>query len=179
MRTRLGARYVAADIGPSGQLLEPMGTLPFDEAYALFAEQARAATAAGADLFIIETMADLAEAKAALLAVVENSDLPVFVTMTFAEDGRTFLGTTPEVAAVTLSSMGADAVGINCSLGPDDLVPLVERMLPWAKCPVMVQANAGLPRVEDGRTVFDVHAPEYCRAVARMLDCVLSSRSER
>ena len=165
-----GARYVAADIGPTGQLLEPMGTLPFGEAYALFAEQARAATAAGADLFIIETMADLAEAKAALLAVQENSDLPAFVTMTFAEDGRTFLGTTPEVAAVTLSSMGADAVGINCSLGPDDLVPLVERMLPWAKCPVMVQANAGLPRVEGDRTVFDVHPSEYCEAVARMLD---------
>lgn len=165
-----GARYVAADIGPTGQLLEPMGTLPFGEAYALFAEQARAATAAGADLFIIETMADLAEAKAALLAVQENSDLPAFVTMTFAEDGRTFLGTTPEVAAVTLSSMGADAVGINCSLGPDDLVPLVELMLPWAKCPVMVQANAGLPRVEGDRTVFDVHPSEYCEAVARMLD---------
>lgn len=165
-----GARYVAADIGPTGQLLEPMGTLPFGEAYALFAEQARAATAAGADLFIIETMADLGEAKAALLAVQENSDLPAFVTMTFAEDGRTFLGTTPEVATVTLSSMGADAVGINCSLGPDDLVPLVERMLPWAKCPVMVQANAGLPRVEGDRTVFDVHPSEYCEAVARMLD---------
>ena len=165
-----GARYVAADIGPTGQLLEPMGTLPFGEAYALFAEQARAATAAGADLFIVETMADLGEAKAALLAVQENSDLPAFVTMTFAEDGRTFLGTTPEVATVTLSSMGADAVGINCSLGPDDLVPLVERMLPWAKCPVMVQANAGLPRVEGDRTVFDVHPSEYCEAVARMLD---------
>ncbi len=167
---RSGARYVAADIGPTGQLLEPMGTLPFDEAYALFAEQARAATAAGADLFIIETMADLAEAKAALLAVQENSDLPAFVTMTFAEDGRTFLGTTPEVAAVTLSSLGADALGINCSLGPNDLVPLVARMLPWAKCPVMVQANAGLPRVEGDRTVFDVHPSEYCEAVARMLD---------
>ncbi len=165
-----GARYVAADIGPTGQLLEPMGTLPFDEAYELFAEQARAATAAGADLFIIETMADLAEAKAALLAVQENSDLPVFVTMTFAEDGRTFLGTTPEVAAITLSSMGADAVGINCSLGPNDLLPLVERMIPWAKCPVMVQANAGLPRVEGDKTVFDVHPPEYCEAVAKMLD---------
>ena len=84
---RSGARYVAADIGPTGQLLEPMGTLPFDDAYELFACQARAATAAGADLFIIETMADLAEAKAALLAVRENSDLPAFVTMTFAEDG--------------------------------------------------------------------------------------------
>ncbi len=165
-----GVRYVAADIGPTGQLLEPMGTLPFDDAYELFARQARAATAAGADLFIVETMADLAEAKAALLAVVENSDLPVFVTMTFAEDGRTFLGTTPEVAAVTLSSLGADAVGINCSLGPRDLLPLVEQMLPWAKCPVMVQANAGLPRVEDGVTVFDVHPAEYCEAVAQMLD---------
>ena len=165
-----GARYVAADIGPTGQLLAPMGTLPFDDAYELFAEQARAATAAGADFFIIETMADLAETKAALLAVKENSDLPVFVTMTFAEDGRTFLGTTPEVAAVTLSSLGANAVGINCSLGPKDLVPLVERMLPWAKCPVMVQANAGLPRVEDGVTLFDVHPPEYCEAVAAMVD---------
>ena len=165
-----GARYVAADLGPTGQLLEPMGTLAFDDAYDLFARQVRAATAAGADLFIIETMADLAEAKAALLAARECSDLPVFVTMTFQEDGRTFLGTTPEVAALTLSSLGADAVGINCSLGPASLAPLVKRMLPWASCPVMVQANAGLPRVENGATVFDVHAPEYAAAVADMLD---------
>ena len=165
-----GVRYVAADIGPTGQLLEPMGTLPFDDAYELFARQVRAATAAGADLFIIETMADLAEAKAALLAARENSELPVFVTMTFAEDGRTFLGTTPEVAALTLSSLGADVVGINCSLGPASLAPLVEAMLPWATCPVMVQANAGLPRMEDGVTVFDVAPREYCEAVAGMLD---------
>lgn len=165
-----GARYVAADIGPTGTLLEPMGTLPFDEAYELFAQQVRAADAAGADLFIIETMADLAEAKAALLAAKENSDLPVFVTMTFAEDGRTFLGTTPEVAAATLSSAGADAVGINCSLGPKEVAPLVERMLPWASCPVMVQANAGLPRMENGATLFDVKPAEFCEAVAGMLD---------
>ncbi len=165
-----GARYVAADIGPTGQLLEPMGTLPFDDAYDLFAEQVRAAAAAGADLIVIETMADLAEAKAALLAARENSDLPVFVTMTFDEDGRTFLGTTPEVAALTLSSLHADAVGINCSLGPTGLAPLVERMLPWASCPVMVQANAGLPRVEDGVTVYDVGPEEYCQAVEKMLD---------
>lgn len=165
-----GARYVAADIGPTGQLLAPMGTLPFDDAYELFARQVRAADAAGADLFVVETMADLAEAKAALLAVCENSDLPAFVTMTFGEDGRTFLGTTPEVAAVTLSSLGADAVGINCSLGPADVAPLVGRMLPWASCPLMVQANAGLPRVEDGVTVFDVGPEEYCAAVAGMLD---------
>ena len=162
-------RYVAADLGPTGQLLAPMGPLAFDDAYELFARQARAADAAGADLFIIETMSDLAEAKAALLAVRENSDLPAVVSMTFAEDGRTFLGTTPEVAALTLSSMGADAVGINCSLGPSEVIPLVERMLPWASCPVLVQANAGLPRVEDGVTVYDVGVDEYVAAVERML----------
>ena len=165
-----GARYVAADIGPTGALLEPMGTLPFERAYELFAEQVVAATAAGADLFIIETMADLAEAKAALLAVKENSDLPAFVTMTFDEDGRTFLGTTPEVAAVTLSALGASVVGINCSLGPKDVAPLVKRMLPWSRVPVMAQANAGLPHVVDGVTTYDILPPEYCGAVADMVD---------
>ena len=162
--------YVAAVLGPTGQLLAPMGTLSFDDAYELFARQVRAADTAGADLFVIETMADLTEAKAALLAVRENSALPALVTMTFQEDGRTFLGTTPEVAALTLSSLGADAVGINCSLGPAEVAPLVERMLPWASCPVMVQANAGLPRVEDGVTVYDVGPGEYAAAVAGMLD---------
>ena len=165
-----GARYVAADLGPTGQLLAPMGTLAFDDAYELFARQVRAAVAAGADLFVIETMADLAEAKAALLAVRENSELPAFVTMTFQEDGRTFLGTTPEVAALTLSSLGAAAVGINCSLGPAEVAPLAERMAPWARCPLMVQANAGLPHVVDGVTVFDIGPEEYAAAVSGMLD---------
>ena len=165
-----GARYVAADLGPTGQLLAPMGTLAFDDAYELFARQVRAAVAAGADLFVIETMADLAEAKAALLAVRENSELPAFVTMTFQEDGRTFLGTTPEVAALTLSSLGAAAMGINCSLGPAEVAPLAERMAPWARCPLMVQANAGLPHVVDGVTVFDIGPEEYAAAVSGMLD---------
>ncbi|WP_417231124.1 homocysteine S-methyltransferase family protein [Thermophilibacter sp.] len=165
-----GARYVAADLGPTGQLLAPMGTLAFDDAYELFARQVRAAVAAGADLFVIETMADLAEAKAALLAVRENSALPAVVTMTFQEDGRTFLGTTPEVAALTLSSLGAAAVGVNCSLGPAEVAPLVERMAPWARCPLMVQANAGLPHVKDGVTVFDIGPDQYAAAVAGMLD---------
>ena len=165
-----GARYVAADIGPTGSLLEPMGTLPFDDAYELFAQQVRAADAAGADLFIIETMADLAEAKAAVLAAKECSDLPIFCTMTFDEDGRTFLGTTPEVAAKTLSSLGANVVGINCSLGPKDVAPLVRRMLPWSSVPVMAQANAGLPHVEDGVTLYDIKPAEYCKAVRDMLD---------
>ncbi|SDC03203.1 homocysteine S-methyltransferase family protein [Parafannyhessea umbonata] len=165
-----GARYVAADIGPTGSLLEPMGTLPFDDAYELFAQQVRAADAAGADLFIIETMADLAEAKAAVLAAKECSDLPIFCTMTFDEDGRTFLGTTPEVAAKTLSSLGANVVGINCSLGPKDVAPLIRRMLPWSSVPVMAQANAGLPHVEDGVTLYDIKPAEYCEAVRDMLD---------
>ena len=165
-----GAHYVAADIGPTGSLLEPMGTLPFDDAYELFAQQVRAADAAGADLFIIETMADLAEAKAAVLAAKECSDLPIFCTMTFDEDGRTFLGTTPEVAAKTLSSLGANVVGINCSLGPKDVAPLIRRMLPWSGVPVMAQANAGLPHVEDGVTLYDIKPAEYCEAVRDMLD---------
>jgi 5-methyltetrahydrofolate--homocysteine methyltransferase len=132
---RSGARYVAADIGPSGALLEPMGTYAFDDAYELFAEQARAAAAHGADLFIIETMTDLLEMKAALLACKEQTDLPIFATMTFEENGRTFLGTSPEVAALALSALGANVVGINCSLGPAQLAPLVRTMLAYAPCP--------------------------------------------
>ena len=165
-----GPAYVAADIGPTGALLRPLGTLAFDEAYELFAEQVVAATAAGADLFVVETMADLLEAKAAVLACKEHSDLPIFCTMTFGEDGRTFLGTTPEVAAVTLGALGVDVLGVNCSLGPADLAPLVDKLLAWAPCPVMVQANAGLPSVVDGRTTYDIEPEEYCAAVAPMLD---------
>ncbi|AJC12393.1 homocysteine methyltransferase [Berryella intestinalis] len=163
-------RYVAADIGPTGALLEPMGTLSFDEAYELFAQQVRAACEAGADLFIIETMADLLEAKAAVLAAKENSDLPVFATMTFDETGRTFLGTSPKVAAYTLDALGVNALGVNCSLGPDALAPIVEEMLSVATCPVMVQANAGLPQMENGETVFSVSARSYADSVGRMID---------
>ena len=166
-----GARYVAGDIGPIGALLRPLGTLSFDEAYDLFAEEVRAGVAAGVDLFIIETMTDLAEIKAAVLACRENSDLPVFATMTFEEDGRTFLGTSPEVAAITLDAIGADVLGINCSQGPAELRGLAARMLTVTDKPVMVQANAGLPRVDDdGNTVFDIQAPEYAEAVAGMIE---------
>lgn len=166
-----GAHYVAGDIGPIGALLRPLGTLSFDEAYDLFAEEVRAGVDAGVDLFIIETMTDLAEIKAAVLACRENSDLPVFATMTFEEDGRTFLGTSPEVAAITLDAIGADVLGINCSQGPAELRGLAARMLTVTDKPVMVQANAGLPRVDDdGNTVFDIQAPEYAEAVAGMIE---------
>ena len=169
-----GVRYVAADLGPIGTLMEPLGTLSFDEAYELYAEQVRAATTHGADAFLVETIADLAEMKAAVLACREQSDLPVFATMTFGEDGRTFLGTTPEVAAVTLSALGVDVLGINCSLGPDDTLPLVKRMLPFASCPVMVKPNAGLPKMVGGATVYDITVEEFCGPVAQMLDAGVS-----
>ena len=166
-----GAKYVAADIGPTGALLEPLGTMPFDEAYELFAEQVRAADAAGADLFIIETTADLLEMKAAILAAKENSDLPIFATMTFGEDGRTFLGTSPQIAAIVLSSLGVDVLGVNWLAWSQRLAPYGERNaqgVPTA--PVMVQANAGLPSIVDGKTVFSVAPDEYIEAVAAMVD---------
>ena len=165
-----GARYVAADIGPIGALLKPLGTMDFDEAYDLFAQQARAAQAAGADLFVVETMTDLLEAKAAVLACLERSELPVVATMTFGEDGCTFLGTSPEICAMTLSALGVQAVGINCSLGPDALAPLLARMAPFARVPLMVQANAGLPRIENGRTLYDIDAEAYAHAAEALLD---------
>ncbi|WP_350454781.1 homocysteine S-methyltransferase family protein [Slackia heliotrinireducens] len=165
-----GARYVAGDIGPTGGLLEPLGTMSFDEAYDLFAQEVRAADAAGADLLVIETMADLLEMKAAVLAAKENSDLPIFATMTFGEDGRTFLGTSPRIAALTLDALGVNVLGVNCSLGPSDLQPIVSAMLETATCPVMAQANAGLPSVVDGHTVYSIMPDEYANAVQAMVD---------
>lgn len=165
-----GARYVAGDIGPLGTLLRPLGTMGFDEAYDHFAQEARAAQAAGCDLIIIETMTDLTEIKAAVLAAKENCDLPIFATMTFEADGRTFLGTSPDIAAITLDALGADVVGINCSLGPAELRPFARAMLAVTAKPVMVQANAGLPHVEDGCTVFDIDPQSYAAAVANMVE---------
>ena len=165
-----GAPLVAGDIGPTGALLEPLGTLTFDEAFDIFSEQACAAEAAGCDLIVVETMADLLEAKAAVLAAVEATALPVFATMTFGEDGRTFLGTTPAIAATTLSALGASAVGLNCSLGPVELALLVEEFAPHDRALVMAQPNAGLPRIQDGETVFDVGPDEFARAMEAILD---------
>ena len=165
-----GAPLVAGDIGPTGALLEPLGTLTFDEAFDIFSEQACAAEAAGCDLIVVETMADLLEAKTAVLAAVESTTLPVFATMTFGEDGRTFLGTTPAIAATTLSALGASAVGLNCSLGPTELAPLVGELAPHDRALVMAQPNAGLPRIQDGETVFDVGPNEFAQAMEAILD---------
>lgn len=169
-----GAKYVALDLGPTGQVLEPIGTLTFEEAYDLYAEQVVAGKNAGADLVIIETMSDLLEIKAAILAVKENSDLPLVTTMTFGEDGRTFMGTSPENMAITLSSLGVDALGVNCSLGPNELLGTVEKICEYSTVPVIVQPNAGLPKVIDGKTVFEVTPKDYAEAISKMIDMGVS-----
>ncbi|MBP2097359.1 homocysteine S-methyltransferase family protein [Enterococcus rivorum] len=163
-------KYVAYDMGPIGQLMAPMGTLSFDDAYSIFAEQAIVAEQAGADVVILETMSDLLETKAAILAIKETTSLPIFCTMTFQEDGRTFVGTDPLTAVLTLQSLGIDAVGVNCSLGPVELMPVIETILKYAKIPVMVQANAGLPEIEDGQTVYRISVAEYGQAAKKMVE---------
>lgn len=165
-----GARYIAGDIGPTGALLQPLGTLSFDEAYQQFAQQAQAAQQAGCDLIIIETMADLREAKAAVLAALENTSLPVCVSMSFEADGRTFLGTTPEIAATTLSSLGVQAVGVNCSVGPDEMLKTVKQIRKRARCAVLAQPNAGLPKMVDGQTVYDMDIAQFAASVKRMME---------
>ncbi len=170
-----GARYVAADLGPTGELLQPMGTLSFEDAYALFAEQVDAAVEAGCDLIIIETISDLLEAKAAVLAAKERSKLPIMVTMTFEEDGRTFLGTPPQVAAATLSSLGAQLVGMNCSLGPAEALEFAQTICRYSSVPVALQPNAGLPRMEDGKTVYDVTPEDFTAAMDKIIACGVSA----
>lgn len=158
-----GQKAVALDVGPLGVLLEPFGGTSFEEAYGQFAEIVEAGERAGADLVLIETMSDLLEAKAALLAARERTGLPVFVTMTFGEDGRTFLGVDPAAAAVTFTSLGADGIGLNCSMGPRELRPLLGEILRNTHLPVMIQPNAGLPRLAGGETVYDVAPEEFAR----------------
>ena len=159
-----GRALVALDLGPTGQLLEPTGTLDFEEAVDIFAQQVRAAVRAGADLAMIETMTDLQECRAALLAVKENSALPVIVSLTYEERGRTFLGHSPACAALTLEGMGADAVGINCSLGPREMPALVEQLRRWTTLPISVKPNAGLP--DPGGAGYDITAGEFADAMA-------------
>lgn len=165
-----GARYVAADMGPTGELLDPLGDCTFEEAYDLFAEQARAAAAAGADLVIIETMADLQEIEAAVRAVKDSCDLPVFATMTFGTGGRTFLGVAPDDAARALDELGVDALGVNCSLGPAELAPIVDAMLAATDKPIIVQANAGLPVVVDGKTTYAIDPSDYAEHVLPLIE---------
>ena len=163
-----GRALVALDIGPLGELLEPMGSLPFERAYDLFREMAEAGARAGADLAVIETMTDLAEARAALLAVKEHTDLPAFVTMSFEPRGRTFTGCTVASMARTLEGLGADAIGLNCSLGPDMLAPMLKELCENTRLPVIAKPNAGLPDPVDGH--YDMGPEAFAAALAPCLD---------
>jgi len=158
--------FVAASIGPLGVFIEPLGELSFDEAYEIFFEQAKALTKAGADAIILETMSDLGEIRAALLAVKDAADIPVITSMTYAEGERTLTGTDPETAAVVLESLGADVIGVNCSGGPRELEKVVEILCSSTNLPILVEPNAGMPELINGCTVFK-ESPQNMATFAR------------
>lgn len=158
--------YVALDMGPTGKLLEPLGDLSFERAYELYAEVVTAGAKAGADLILIETMGDTYEIKAAVLAARENSNLPIFVTVTFDEKGTLLTGANIPAVIALLEGLRVDAIGMNCGLGPKQMRGLAEQFLSYASLPVIVNPNAGLPRTENGKTVYDVTANEFAEIMA-------------
>ncbi|MBO7703596.1 MAG: homocysteine S-methyltransferase family protein, partial [Solobacterium sp.] len=160
--------FIALDIGPTGKLLEPYGDLPFEEAVELFAEVIRIGAPLGADLVFIETMNDSYEAKAALLAAKESCDLPVFITTTYDASGKLLNGGTPESLIPMLEGLGADALGLNCSLGPEEMIPIVERIRRVTSLPLIVNPNAGLPKTVDGKTVYLVKPDGFSAAMDRI-----------
>ena len=165
-----GARYVAADVSVLGELLDPYGDLEEDEAVDAFEEIMRAIASEPVDIVLVETMTDLREACLAISAAKRICDKPVFASMSFGAGGATFMGVTPEQAVAGLREAGADVVGMNCSLGPTDMIALVERMAKLADCPILAQPNAGLPSVKDGKTVYDVTIEEFIEAMGKIID---------
>lgn len=159
-------KFIALDIGPTGKLLRPYGDLDFEDAVAAFAKTVRIGARCGVDLVMIETMNDSYETKAALLAVKENCDLPVFVSNVYGEDGKLMTGADPEAMVAMLEGMGADAIGVNCSLGPRALRPVIDRLLSASSTPIFFKPNAGLPRSVDGKTVYDVLPDDFSDEVA-------------
>ncbi|MEG0229029.1 MAG: homocysteine S-methyltransferase family protein [Oscillospiraceae bacterium] len=162
--------FVAQDIGPIGELLSPLGTLSFDDAYEIFKQQILIGKENGTDLFLIETMTDLYETKAALLAVKENSNIPVICTMTFEQNGRTFTGCEISSMAVTLEALGADGVGINCSLGPDEIFSFSQELLKWTNLPILVQPNAGLPDLSCDHLKYDISPSQFASSIEKYLN---------
>lgn len=165
-----GKGYIALDLGPTGKLLAPLGDLGFEEAYELYKEVVLVGTKAGADFILIETMSDGYEAKAAILAAKEHCSLPVFVTMIFDGNGKLLTGGTIQSAVALLEGLGVDALGINCGLGPVQMKGLLEEMLEAASIPVIVNPNAGMPRSEGGKTVYDIDSEEFSKAMEEMVN---------
>lgn len=161
--------YVALDMGPTGKLLKPMGTLDFEEAVSVYAEVVRAGEKAGADLILIETMSDTYELKAAVLAAKENSSRPVMATVVFDEGHKLLTGASTENVVALLEGLRVDALGINCGLGPKQMKPIFERLAQFASVPLIIMPNAGLPRVENGRTVYDVDPAEFAEDMAEII----------
>ncbi len=165
-----GEKWIALDIGPCGRMLAPYGDFDFEEAVSLFAETVKLGVKYGVDLIFIETMNDSYETKAALLAAKENCDLPVFVSNAYGEDGKLMTGASPSAMVAMLEGMRADAIGINCSLGPKALIKVSEEYLEKASIPVILKPNAGLPKVSGGETVYDVLSEEFSEDVASLME---------
>ena len=157
-----GKALVAADMTMTGQQLYPIGELMFEDLVDVYKEQANVVADAGADLFVVETMMSLQECRAAVIAIREVCDLPIMVSLTYNPDGRTLYGTDPATATVVLQSLGADAIGINCSTGPEDMMEPVEKMVEYATIPILAKPNAGLPELENGVTVYKTSCSPVC-----------------
>ena len=160
--------YVAGDLTMTGQMLYPMGKLRMEELIDIYKEQAGYLLEAGVDLFVVETMMSLAETRAAVIAIREICDLPIMASLTFQENGRTLYGTDPKTAVVTLQSLGVDVVGVNCSTGPEEMVPIISEMKEYANIPIMAKPNAGMPVLVDGATIYEM-TPEAFAAAGRKL----------
>lgn len=165
-----GKALVAGDITMTGQQLYPMGELQFEELVDIYKEQVKVVAEAGVDLFIIETMMSLQETRAAVLAIRETCDLPIMASMTYNEDGRSLYGTDPVTAVVTLQSLGADAVGMNCSTGPEEMLEPIRQTVEYAYVPVLAKPNAGLPELEDGVTVYKTTPEEFAEVGAKLIE---------
>ena len=164
-----GKRFVALDVGPTGRLLKPAGDFEFDAAYDAFAEEVRFGAKAGADLVVVETMGDAYELKAAVLAAKENSSLPVLATVALGEDGKLLTGADVECVAAILEGLHVDALGLNCGFGPDKMLPFVKRLAAVTSLPIAVKPNAGLPKVEGGKTIFTVGPDEFASDVIELV----------
>ena len=163
-------KWVALDIGPLGRMLKPYGDLDFNDAVETFKETVKLGVKYGADLVFIETMNDLYETKAALLAVKEVCDLPVFVSNAYSEDGRLMTGADPLSVISLLEGMGADAIGMNCSFGPKELAKVCEKYLEYSSTPIILKPNAGLPKSENGKAVYDVLPDEFSTDVLKLVE---------